>query len=59
MKKAVKRLFRRLTSWATSARDEDRLRAEIDERSDVERVAGENDDIEFRSCRQQPVELRQ
>jgi predicted permease len=29
--KAVKRLFRRLTSWATSARDEDILRAEIDE----------------------------
>src|SRR5687767_8843190 len=29
--KAVRRLFRRLTSWATSARDEDILRAEIDE----------------------------
>ena len=29
--KAVRRLFRRLTSWITSARDEDLLRAEIDE----------------------------
>ena len=35
------------------------LRAEIDERSDVERVTGENDDVELGSCRQQPVELRQ
>jgi hypothetical protein len=35
------------------------LRAEIHERSDVEGVAGENDDVEFRCCRQQPVELRQ
>jgi predicted permease len=29
--KALKRLFRRLTSWATSARDEEFLRAEIEE----------------------------
>ncbi|HEY1305767.1 MAG TPA: ABC transporter permease [Vicinamibacterales bacterium] len=29
--KAVRRLFRRLTSWATTARDEEILRAEIDE----------------------------
>ena len=29
--KAVRRLFKRLTSWATSGRDEDMLRAEIDE----------------------------
>jgi CRP-like cAMP-binding protein len=29
------------------------------ERSDVERVTGENDDVEFGSCRRQPVELRQ
>ena len=39
--------------------DDHDLRAEIDERSDVERVTGENDDVEFGSCRQQPVELRQ
>jgi len=35
------------------------LRAEIDERGDIERVAGENDDVEFRCGREQPVELRQ
>ncbi|HEY7190240.1 MAG TPA: ABC transporter permease [Vicinamibacterales bacterium] len=29
--KAARRLFKRLTSWTTSARDEDMLRAEIDE----------------------------
>lgn len=29
--KALRRLFRRLTSWSASARDEERLRAEIDE----------------------------
>jgi putative ABC transport system permease protein len=29
--KAARRLFRRLTSWATAARDEDRLRVEIEE----------------------------
>jgi len=29
--KAVRRLFKRLTAWATSARDEDLLRAEIDD----------------------------
>jgi putative ABC transport system permease protein len=29
--KAVRRLFKRLTSWATSAQDEESLRAEIDE----------------------------
>src|SRR4029453_3890330 len=29
--KTVRRLFKRVTSWATSARDEDMLRAEIDE----------------------------
>ena len=29
--KTFRRLFRRLTSWATSARDEATLRAEIDE----------------------------
>jgi putative ABC transport system permease protein len=29
--KALRRLFKRLTSWATSARDEESLRAEIDE----------------------------
>src|SRR5690349_4808375 len=29
--KAVRRLFRRLTAWATSARDEERLRTEIAE----------------------------
>jgi hypothetical protein len=32
------------------------LRAAIDERSDVERVAGENDDVEFGGRRKQPVE---
>ena len=35
------------------------LGAEIDHRSDVERVAGENDEVEFRRSREQPVELRQ
>ena len=35
------------------------LGAEIDHRSDVERVAGENDDVEFRRSSEQPVELRQ
>ena len=35
------------------------LGAEIDERSDVERVAGKDDEIELRGRRQQPVELRQ
>src|SRR5262245_15329953 len=29
--RTLRRLFRRLTSWATFARDEERLRAEIDE----------------------------
>jgi len=29
--KAVRRLFRRLTSWVTSARNEERLRAEFEE----------------------------
>jgi hypothetical protein len=29
--KTLRRLFRRLTSWATSARDEELLRAEIEE----------------------------
>ncbi|HEY9463033.1 MAG TPA: permease prefix domain 1-containing protein, partial [Vicinamibacterales bacterium] len=29
--KALRRLFRRLTWWSASARDEERLRAEIDE----------------------------
>ena len=29
--KAVRRLFRRVTSWVTSARDEERLRAEFEE----------------------------
>jgi hypothetical protein len=29
--KALRRFFRRLTSWTTSARDEEVLRAEIDD----------------------------
>jgi hypothetical protein len=28
--KTVRRLFRRLTSWSTAARDEERLRAEFE-----------------------------
>ena len=29
--KTLRRFFRRLTSWSTSARDEERLRAEFEE----------------------------
>ena len=29
--KTLRRFFRRLTSWSTSTRDEERLRAEIEE----------------------------
>jgi len=35
------------------------LRMEIDDRSDIQRVAGDDDDVEMRRCAEQPVELRQ
>ncbi len=35
------------------------LRAEIDDRPDIERIAGKDDEIELRRGAQQPVELRQ
>jgi hypothetical protein len=38
---------------------DDDLGAEIDGGSDVERIAGEDDEIELRSRAEQPVELRQ
>ena len=37
----------------------DDLGAEIDDRADVERIAGEDHEIELRCGAQQPVELRQ
>ena len=35
------------------------LGAKIDRRSDIERVTGEDHEVELRRCTQQPVELRQ
>ena len=35
------------------------LGAEIDDRADVERIAGKDHEIELRRGREQPVELRQ
>ncbi|MEY9613057.1 hypothetical protein ABIF21_005931 [Bradyrhizobium elkanii] len=40
-------------------RDDDDLGAEIDRRAEIERIAGEDHEIELRCRRQQPVELRQ
>ena len=37
----------------------DDLGAEIDQRADVERIAGEDDEVELRCRAEQPVELRQ
>jgi len=49
--KAMRRFYHRLTSWATSARDEDILRAEIEEHIDMQTA-------ENRRAGMSPVEAR-